>query len=230
TPGETLRRRGNGSTGRATVLQQLLLRGGRRRAHPPPEVRVRERRRDAPLRRAREEALLDEEGLVDVLNRVALLADGRGERVDPDRPAAELVDDGEEEGAVHLIEPRLVDVEQGERIARDGPRDPPLGTHLGEVAHAAQQPVRDARRAARTARELGPTVLVEGDAEDRRRAAEDLLEILAPVKVEPERRAEAVAERRGEEARARRGADQAEGLERQLDRARGRPLADHEVE
>src|SRR5262249_58145417 len=56
------------------------------------------------------------------------------------------------------------------------------------------------------------------------------LQVVDAVEVEPERRAEAVAERRRQEPGARRRADEAEGLERQLDDARGRPLPDHEVE
>src|SRR5205823_2950646 len=54
-------------------LEKLLLRrGGRRRVGPAAEVRVGERRGHPALRRAHQVALLDEERLVDVLDRVAL--------------------------------------------------------------------------------------------------------------------------------------------------------------
>src|SRR5438477_4206224 len=216
-------------TDRPRNSQQLLLRR-HGRPRPSAEVRVGEGRRHPALRRPREESFLDQEGLVDVLDRVALFADRGGERVDAHGSAGELVDDGEKQRAIHLVEAGLVDVEESERVARDGARDPPLGAHLGEVAHAAQQPIRDPRGAARAAGELGGAVVVEGHAQDRRRAAEDALEVLAAVEVEPEGRAEAVAERRREQPRARGRADQAERLQRQFDQARRRSLPDHEVE
>src|SRR5689334_8432903 len=60
------------------------------------EVAVGALGRHPALRGPGEKALLDEIRLVDVLDRVALLPDGRRERVETDRPAAELVDDREE--------------------------------------------------------------------------------------------------------------------------------------
>src|SRR4030095_16818148 len=50
------------------------------------------------------------------------------------------------------------------------------------------------------------------------------------VEGEPDRYAEAVAQRRGEEPGAGGGADEREGRERDLDRARGRSLADDQIE
>ena len=67
---------------------------------------VRERRGDAAARGALQEALLDQERLEHVLDRVALLADRGGEVVDADRPAGEFLDDGRQQLAVHHVEPR----------------------------------------------------------------------------------------------------------------------------
>jgi hypothetical protein len=53
---------------------------------------IRQRGAHAAARRALQEALLDQERLEHVLDRVALLADRRREVVDADRPAAELVE------------------------------------------------------------------------------------------------------------------------------------------
>ena len=50
------------------------------------------------------------------------------------------------------------------------------------------------------------------------------------VEIEPHRNAEAVAQRRGDQARARGRADQGEFRQIDPDRARRRPLADHQVE
>src|SRR5262249_39695094 len=161
---------------------------------------VRERRRHATLRRPLEKSLLDQERLVDVLDRVPPLAHRRGERVDPDRPAAELVDDREEERAGPLVESRLVDrrqpkpvpglaaVEQTTRVAGHGAVDETGRAHLGEVAHATEEAVRDPRGAARAGSDLRAALVLEPGAEDRGRAAEYLLQLAPLVEVEAERR------------------------------------------
>src|SRR5687768_10833954 len=95
----------------STESEELLLRT-RGPRHLPLEVVVGELRRDSAPRRAVEEPDLQQEGLVDVLDGVGLLADRRRQRAHPHRPAAELVDDGEEQLAVDLVEPVLVHGEQ----------------------------------------------------------------------------------------------------------------------
>ena len=72
-------------------------------------------------RGAVEEAELQEVGLVDVLDGVGLLGDGRSQGVHADRPAPELVDDGQKESAVHLVEAVGVDLEQRQGV-RGRPR------------------------------------------------------------------------------------------------------------
>ena len=99
--------------------------------------------------------MLEEVGLVDVLDRVGLLADRRREGVHADRPAAELLDDGEEEAPVDLVEAVGVDLEEGEGVAGDGGGDGALGPDLGEVAHPAQEAVGDAGGPAAAAGDLG---------------------------------------------------------------------------
>src|SRR5262245_41897013 len=77
-----------------------------------PEVAIRARRRDATAGRAIQEANLDQKRLVNVFDGVFFFADGGGDRVETDRPPAELVDDSTEQFAVDLIEAVLVDLEQ----------------------------------------------------------------------------------------------------------------------
>src|SRR5688572_19285802 len=62
--------------GRLVLFDEFGLRG-----RLAPQVRVGEGRRDAASRRAGEEALLNEEGLVHVHDRILVLARGRGDRV-----------------------------------------------------------------------------------------------------------------------------------------------------
>ena len=84
-----------------------------------PDVRAAELRDHAAARGALDEAELEQVRLVDVLDRVRLLAERDGERREPDRAAVELLDDRAQEVAVDPLEPELVDLEQLERLARD---------------------------------------------------------------------------------------------------------------
>src|SRR5262249_33760620 len=96
--------------------------------------------------------------------------------------------------------------------------------------NAPQDPVRDPRRAARTARDLVGRVVGHLDSKDPCTAAHDRRELLGRVVVEPEREAEAVAERRRQEPGARRRADERERRQVERQRPRGRALPDRDVE
>ena len=183
-----------------------------------------------PARRALQEAELEQVRLVHVLDRVGLLAERDRERREPDRAAAELVRDRPQELAVDALEAGLVHLEELERLPRDRERDDARVADLRDVADAAQDAVRDARRAARPRRDLVGRAVLDLDSEDPRRARDDRGELGGLVVAEPERHPEAVAERRRQEARARRRAD--EGERRQVERERPRPgpLADDDVE
>ena len=93
-----------------------------------------------------------------------------------------------------------------------------------------KQPPGNARGAAGAARDLVGAVGGNGDAEDARAAIDDQLELRLAVEIKPHRNAEAVAQRIGQKAGARRGADQREFGEVDLHRTRRRPFADDEIE
>src|SRR5207237_3659801 len=78
-----------------------------------------ELRDDAAARGALQEAELQQVRLVDVLDRVGLLAERNRERGEADRPAAELVQDRAEQVAVDALQPDRVDLQQLERLASD---------------------------------------------------------------------------------------------------------------
>ena len=208
--------------------------GYHRSGAPPgrsePEIFIGARRGDTAARRAIEKAGLDQERLVDVFDRVLFFADGGRDAVDAHRAAAELVDDGSQQLAIDLVEAVIVDLEQLQRRARDLGVDPAVGADLRIVAHAPQEAVRDARRAARPARQFVRGFGVDRHVENPRRTADDLLDVAVVVEVEPMDDAEPRAQRRREQAGARRRANQRELLQRHLHRPRARSLADHDVE
>src|SRR5687767_2762828 len=80
----------------AVVAPERLAAAGDRQA----EVLVGALRRHAALPRALQEAFLKQEGLVDVLDGLGVLAGRRRERLETDRTAGELLGDGEQERAV----------------------------------------------------------------------------------------------------------------------------------
>ena len=119
------------------------------------------RRQQPPARRALHEAELDQIGLDDLLDRVARLGERGGDGLDADRAAAEAERDAVEIAPVHQVEADGVDVEQLERGVGERAGHAFGALDHGEVAHPAQQPAGDARRAARASRDLVGAVVGE---------------------------------------------------------------------
>src|SRR5436190_37789 len=92
---------------------------------------------------AGEEALLDQEWLIDFFDRTALFAHGNGDRVQPDRPARKFLDDREQNALVHLVEPVLIDFERLQCHQCDLARDLSGALYLREVTGTREQSVRD---------------------------------------------------------------------------------------
>ena len=116
------------------------------------------------------------------------------------------------------------------RSARSASTGRPVRVDGGEVAHPAQQPGRDPRRAARAPRDLVRGLGQQLQPEQPGAAQHDRLELGHLVELEPGHDAEPVAQGRGQQAGAGGGADQGERRQVEPDRARRRPLADHQVE
>jgi hypothetical protein len=191
---------------------------------------VGERGRLAAARGALEEAFLDQERLVDVLEGRRLLAHHHRQRAEPHRATLVLGDERFEQAAVHLVQAALVDLEEPERLARHRQGDAAVGLDERHVAHPAQQAVGDPRRAARPAGDLERRVVRDLDVQDPRRAPDDRRQVLAPVVVEAQGHAEARPERRGEQPRAGGGAHEREALEVELERTGAGPTVEQDVE
>src|SRR5690349_11452425 len=101
---------------------------------------------------------------------------------------------------------------------------------MRKIAHAPQQPASDPWRSARTTRDLASTVIRQIGSEQARRTAHHLLQLLDSVEVEPDGNAEAIAERRREQALARRCSDEREARKIDTNRTGRWALADHQVE
>src|SRR5207302_3681513 len=80
------------------------------------EVAPRRRRSDAPARGALQQAALDEERLVHVLDGLGSLTDRNRQRREADGAAGEAVAHRVEDGAVELVEAEVVDLEQRQPV------------------------------------------------------------------------------------------------------------------
>jgi hypothetical protein len=86
------------------------------------------------------------------------------------------------------------------------------------------------RRASRAACQLARAARVDGDAEDAGGATHDVREVVDGIELESLGDAEAIAQRRGQQAGSGGRTDQREARQVELDRARRRTFADHDVE
>ena len=181
---------GHGLSKASSVLKKLLLPGCLGLAALTglailvPQVGVSSRRDDPAPGRPVEEADAHEEGLVDALDRVLFLVDGRGDRADADRAAAEVLDDGREDLAVDVVEAEGVDLHHVQGPLGFFGGDDAVALDVDIVADAAQQAVGDARRAAGPQGDLAGPGVIDLDLEDPGRPLDDLLQVLVLVVVE----------------------------------------------
>src|SRR4029453_17779794 len=106
----------------------------------------------------------------------------------------------------------------------------PAGGDFGKVAHAAQKSVDEARRAARAPRDLERARGIELDLQKPRGTGDDPGELFRRIELEACNDAEAVAQWIGEHPGASGGADQRKRRQVELEAARRRALADHDVD
>ena len=99
-----------------------------------------------------------------------------------------------------------------------------------KIPHPPQQPSGDPRRATGATRDLVSAVGCHADLEHTGATGDDFFQLFLGIEVQSHRNAETVAQRIGQQARARRRADQGELCQFDFYRARRRPLADDEVE
>src|SRR6185369_6125095 len=177
-----------------------------------------------------QKALLDEERLNHILYGVALLADGCCESLKSDRAAAELVDNGKQNRAVHAVEPHLIDFQELQRLLHDLFGDCPVRKNLGKIPDAAQQPVGNPRRTPAAAGQLQRCCIRDRDIEDTGRAPDNEGEFVIGIEFKPGDDPETVPERRRQQPCPGRCPDKGESGEIELDRPCAWPLTDDDVE
>jgi hypothetical protein len=171
-----------------------------------------------------EEADPDQERLGDLLHGLPLLPHGDGQGGDADGSAPEVPAQHLDDGAVEGVEPQLVDLVQLEAAAGHVVGDHAVGLDLGVVADPAEQPVGDARRAARPRGDLRGALVGQVDAEQAGRAVHDAVEVGGLVVLQPGGEPEPVAQRARQQPGAGGGADERERRDLERDRRGTGPL------
>ncbi|MNJ56341.1 hypothetical protein D3C77_518810 [compost metagenome] len=161
---------------------------------------------------------------------MALLADGRRQAVDAHRTAVELLDHGQQQAPVLMIEATFVDIQQVERHVGDGLGDMALATYFGKITHTAQQAVGNSRRTPRTPGDLESSIIFDRQAKNAARATDNGGQVFGVIELKTLDDAKAVAQGVGQHACTCGGADQGKGGQVELDRAGCRAFADHDVE
>ena len=167
---------------------------------------------------ALDEALLDKERLVHILYRACLLAYGRGDGVQADRPALEFLDYRLQDLVVHLIQTARVDVQSLQGYARDLQVDMALALDHRKVPHSTQQGVGDTGRATRTQCHLVGGIVVDRDVDDSGRALDDTRQNGRVVVLQVAGDTKSGAEGRGQKTTSCGGTDQRERRQIQFDR------------
>lgn len=166
--------------------------GGLHRARQA-QVPVACRRQHATARRSHDQALLQQEWLDHVFDRVPLFGEGGCERIEAGGPTGIEFGETTQVAAVHGVEAALVHLQAAEsRVGRR--RVDRIGAvHRREIANPAQQADGDPRRAARASGDFERSVVAERKPENRRSAADDQPEVFGVVELQSERDAEALA-------------------------------------
>ena len=140
------------------------------------------------------------------------------------------MDHGFQQFSVHHIKALRIDIEHGQGLLGNIQGDFATAFDIGKIAHAAQQAVGNARRTAAAAGDFKTASLIYGHIQQTRAARDDALQFFRRIKLQPRNDAKAVAQGVGQHARPRGGAHQSEGLQVELDAARRRTFANHDVD
>src|SRR5438552_2779982 len=101
--------------------------------------------RNTPAGCALQKSILHEERLVHFLDRFDIFAYGSRYRSNADRPAIELLDDRLEYACVHIVQTKLIDIEQLQRFTCNIFSDASCSADLCVVTNASQEPIGHTR-------------------------------------------------------------------------------------
>ena len=177
-----------------------------------------------------DKAFFDEIGLVYILNGTRILADGRRQGVQSHRAAHEFLNHGHQNPPVNLIEAVAVHLQKIQRKVRDLLGDLPVVFDLGEITDPLEKPVGQTRRSPGTSRQLHGAQRVNLHAQHVRGTLHDGLQLLVRIEFQMMHHAEAIPQRRGQQSRPCRRANQRKMRQIQPDGPGRSALANHNID
>ena len=201
-----------------------------RRGRVEPEVRPRLGGCHASSVGTDEEPFAYEVGFCDRFDRFCFLADRDGQGREANWASRKTAADRVEDGSVEAIKASRIDLEKLKSATRGLEGQLPVTVHLGVVNDATQETVCDTGSAARTRRDLVRGLRIDGRSEQRSGTGHDGLKLVGLVELKVGRKAKAVTQRGGQQARARCRTDDREGRERQRNRRRAGALTNDDID
>lgn len=187
-------------------------------------------RGDSPARSPTQVALLEQVGLVHILDGVAWLRESGGQRFYTDRTTVVMINDDPEQPPVHHIQSSFIHLQPIAGELNDSPIDGSAALHVRKVSDSSDQSVGDSRGSPGTLRQTEGPLFIAGHAEQRSAPPNDLRQILRWIEVKTQGHPEALLQRFGEEPRPGGCPDESERLEVERDALSESSLTHHHVD
>src|SRR5438128_1827600 len=184
----------------------------------------------APARRTRNETQLQQVGLIDVFNCLRVFAGAGCKGIQANGTAGKLLNNGEQEITVRLVEANLVNLQRVQGRFSYIPGNDPIGFYLRVVTHALEQAIDDTRGAAGATGDFFDAVYVRRYFQDACRAPQNLFECRLVIVFHAVNGSKPVAERGSHRANARGSAYNGEGWQGDAYGPAAWVLADEDVD
>src|SRR5438045_1357005 len=147
-----------------------------------------------PARRAVQETNLNQERFVNLFDSIGFFRQCRSQGANPDRAALILLDNGQQQLAIHLVESVAIDFQHLQRRLGSGQVDVASTSDLSIITYPPKQAVGNTRCPARTTGDFEGTRLIDFDPQNLSRALDDELKIFGLVELQAENDSETRAE------------------------------------
>src|SRR5437879_2314933 len=194
------------------------------------EIFVSQLRSHAPPRSPIKKSNLHQKRLVNLLNRLWLFRQSRGQGVHPHRPTLILLNNRQQQTPVDFIKSILIHFQHAQSRLRRRLINFPRPANLRIIANPPQQPVRNARRPPRPARDLDRTRVVDRHTQNFRRPFHNHPQLCRRVELQAQHNSKSRPQWRRQQPRPRGSTHEGKRLHLERMRPRRRPLPNNDVQ
>src|SRR5678810_979442 len=155
-----------------------------------------------------EKAGLDQIGLMDIFECALIFLDRSSQGFHPDRSSSKLVNDGEKNLTIHLIEPPRINAQPCQCVLGYSLGNSSRRLDLGIVAYPLDKPVHDPWGSASATGNLLRSLGIDRDPEDSSRPCHNRLQLHRRIKVQAVNKPKSVTKGRGQGTGPRGGPDE----------------------